>query len=67
MKANHSLELSRWDAKVENLARDHGILIVEDKPFTPAVEDYLIEVLTFDLPVALHPGGHIFIVLLRDL
>ena len=63
MKPNHSLELSRRDAKVKNLARDHGILIVEDKPFSPAIEYYLIEVLALYFPVALHPGRHIFIVL----
>ena len=67
MKTNHSLELSRRDAKIKNLACDHGILIVEDKPFSPAIEDYLIEVLALDLPVTLHAGGHFFKVLLWDL
>ena len=67
MKSNHSLELPRRDAKIKNLARDHGILIVEDKPFTPAIEDYLVEVFALDFPVTLHAGGHILKVLLWDL
>ena len=67
MKANHSLHLSRGNAKIKNLARDHGILVVKDKPFTPAIEDDLIEVLALNLPVALHAGSHFLEVLLWDL
>jgi hypothetical protein len=67
MKPNHPLHLPRWNAKIKDLARDHGILKVKDKPFTPAIEDYLIEVLALDFPVALHAWCHFFIVLLRDL
>ena len=64
MKANHFLHLSRWDAQVKNFAWNHSILEVENKPFTPAIEDNLVIILTFNIPISLHPRSHFFEILI---
>ncbi len=67
MKPYHLLIKARRDAKVQNFARNIGILEVDYEPLAHAIEYNLIIVLTFQLPVLLHPWGHMLVILLRNI
>ena len=54
MEADDALALARWDAQVNILVTDVGILVVNDEEVTKSVEYNLVIVLRLDLPVALH-------------
>ena len=59
VEANHPLHLPRWNAKIQNFRANKWVLVVDDEPVSPSVEDYLIVVLWLDLPVSLHTWSHL--------
>ena len=54
VEADDVLPLTRWDAQVQVPVADIRVLVVNDKPMPKSVENYLVEVFRFDLPVADH-------------
>jgi hypothetical protein len=63
VKTYHFLKLSRWNAEVKNFTRDHCVLIIDHKPFTPSVKDNFVIIFTLHLPVSLHSRSELFKVL----
>ena len=66
MEANDVLSLSRRDAKVNQPVAFVSILIVNDEPVAKSIEDHLIIVLGFALPVANHTWSERFPLGFRD-
>lgn len=66
MKSNHSLRLSWWYNHIQNFRTYDRILKVDNKPFSPSIEYYLVKVLALYFPIPLHTWCHLLNILIWD-